>query len=73
LDAWTLSLRLTVRRHTFLPRTAGHAGRAPHLLPTWLPRFAVEGRGYMPTDLARNVEARAGLLSWARSGVPGHA
>jgi len=29
LDAWTLSLRLTVRRHTFLPRTAGHAGRAP--------------------------------------------
>jgi len=27
----------------------------------------------MPTDLARNVEARAGLLSWARSGVPGHA
>jgi len=39
------------------------AGRH-HLLPTWLPDFAVyKAEAICRTDLARNVEACAGLLS----------
>jgi hypothetical protein len=60
-------------RPAVLPGQQDTLARRHHFLPTWLPDFAVYKVAVIcRTDLARNVKARAGLLSWARSGVPGH-